>query len=165
MNVVYKIINTKTERAYIGSTSHFSQRQEQHLKELKCGTHVNKLLQADYNLYGRSNFVFEFLHTIYTANDTTMRGLEEQEIERHSKYPPGIYNSVKTCRTFYPNIVKYTTEDEILKLFRFSGRKNFRDSANYNTIMMAVDKLIFLVSEKDKRTKRPIVIENIKSKI
>lgn len=58
---IYKIENLATGRIYIGKSKNVIDRFKQHKQSLKNGHHVNKNLQKDYNIYGKSNFEFSIL--------------------------------------------------------------------------------------------------------
>ena len=56
---VYLIWNIKTHKMYVGSTSRcFSDRWSRHRSGLRSKTHANPKLQAAWNKYGESAFVF-----------------------------------------------------------------------------------------------------------
>lgn len=56
MITVYGIRNKETGKIYIGSTSDIRNRLSCHYSSLKYGYHYNKLLQNDWNLYGKNMF-------------------------------------------------------------------------------------------------------------
>jgi group I intron endonuclease len=55
---IYKIINIQNNKFYIGSAVNFSRRKTRHFSELRTGKHKNKHLQAAWNKYGESFFIF-----------------------------------------------------------------------------------------------------------
>ena len=55
---IYKIINVKNNKFYIGSAVNFSRRKARHFSELHNNKHNNRYLQASWNKYGESAFVF-----------------------------------------------------------------------------------------------------------
>lgn len=62
MRGLYKITNTVTGKAYIGSSNKSTLgRLIQHKSDLKAGRHFNVLLQRAWNKYGESAFIFEHL--------------------------------------------------------------------------------------------------------
>lgn len=71
---VYQILCVPTSRVYIGSTSCFSRRWEQHREELIRGIHTNYKLQRAWDKYGARAFVFEVVE--YTQ--PTLRLMREQ---------------------------------------------------------------------------------------
>jgi hypothetical protein len=58
---IYKITNTVNNKYYIGSAISIRYRLNTHKRLLRDNKHFNKHLQASYNKYGLSNFVFEQL--------------------------------------------------------------------------------------------------------
>lgn len=58
---VYCITNTRTGRFYIGSTSSFARRWQEHQEMLNAGIHVNYRLQTDWRIFGPGVFVFTIL--------------------------------------------------------------------------------------------------------
>lgn len=60
--VIYCIACKANGCAYIGSTLHEEERISRHLRHLKKNKHFNKLMQEDYNKYGKDQFYVEILH-------------------------------------------------------------------------------------------------------
>lgn len=59
MQVIYKIINLKTKKFYLGSTTNFKKRKARHLYDLRRKTHHSLYLQRSFDKYGENNFLFE----------------------------------------------------------------------------------------------------------
>ena len=55
---IYKIINVINNKFYVGSSVDLKRRRVRHFSELRTGTHNNKHLQASWNKYGESAFMF-----------------------------------------------------------------------------------------------------------
>lgn len=55
---IYYIKCNVTNKYYIGSCLNFNARIKNHFDDLAKGKHKNKLLQADYNYYGKSSFEY-----------------------------------------------------------------------------------------------------------
>lgn len=53
---IYFIINKITEEYYVGQTTNFSRRKNEHFSKLAKNIHPNKKLQNSYNKYGKENF-------------------------------------------------------------------------------------------------------------
>lgn len=61
---IYKIICRKNNRSYVGQSNNVLSRMGDHVRQLERGSHSNKALQSDYDLYGADAFDFFFLeHT------------------------------------------------------------------------------------------------------
>lgn len=54
---VYKILNTITNKCYIGISKHCQERIKQHIRELNANRHPNCHLQSSWNKYGEKHFV------------------------------------------------------------------------------------------------------------
>lgn len=53
---IYQLYNAATERSYIGQARDPEARWQQHLRELRKGTHINEDLQEDFNYWGEDVF-------------------------------------------------------------------------------------------------------------
>lgn len=58
---IYKIKCLKNEKVYVGSSFNIIKRIDDHFNKLRNKTHINKHLQASYDLYGKDNFIWEIL--------------------------------------------------------------------------------------------------------
>jgi group I intron endonuclease len=58
---IYKILNIKNNKFYIGSSKNLIKRKNQHFLFLKLNIHHNKHLQNSWNKYEPENFIFEIL--------------------------------------------------------------------------------------------------------
>ena len=58
---IYKIINIKNNKFYIGSTNNLKRRKKDHFSLLKKNKNHCKILQRAYNKYGEEAFTFEVL--------------------------------------------------------------------------------------------------------
>jgi group I intron endonuclease len=61
---IYKIINTVNGKFYVGSTTNTRERFRTHRNKLRRNKHHTKHLQAAWNKYGESMFVFHVIETI-----------------------------------------------------------------------------------------------------
>lgn len=71
--VVYAIVCIENDKYYIGSTLKYEDRIKSHFKKLKNNEH-NKLIQHDYNIYGKDSFSYYILE-----KDIPEKLLEEKE--------------------------------------------------------------------------------------
>ncbi len=83
---VYKIINKKNDKVYVGSTSKcFYLRFKQHFNNLKNGKHENPILQKSYDKHGLESFNFEIIETFNEISVEELLKLESFYInEYHS---------------------------------------------------------------------------------
>ena len=61
---IYKIINVVNNKFYVGSAVNFSRRKARHFSELRHNKHNNRWLQASWNKYGESAFVFAVVEEV-----------------------------------------------------------------------------------------------------
>jgi group I intron endonuclease len=66
---IYKIINTKNNKFYVGSAVDFTARKRRHWWALRSQRHANKHLQAAWNKYGESAFVFVIVEELELGVD------------------------------------------------------------------------------------------------
>lgn len=83
MEHIYALRNTITGRVYVGRTHNVDFRIQQHMSRLKSGTHQNKLMQMDYDLYGNCSFRYE---TLYSAENLTRTRKEGEYMLRFKTY-------------------------------------------------------------------------------
>lgn len=66
---IYKIINTYNNKFYVGSAINFTARKRRHWWGLRNNRHANKHLQAAWNKYGESSFVFVIVQELQLEDD------------------------------------------------------------------------------------------------
>lgn len=112
---IYKIVNTTTNRIYIGGTTvSFSKRWKMHGGHLRNGIHVNTELQRDWDLLGEPSFLFEILEIVERRGDVCER--EQYWIDKYSKdMNESIYNVILSVAPYQSNgfILKNFLVDEI----------------------------------------------------
>jgi group I intron endonuclease len=72
MNIIsgiYKIVNIKNGKMYIGSSKNIKRRWSVHKSALKNNRHHSTYLQRAWNKYGKENFVYEVIKEIPNASD------------------------------------------------------------------------------------------------
>ena len=89
---VYQISCKPTHRIYIGQTSSFLFRANQHFVKLNNQTHECLSMQNDWNLYLQDNFVFEILH--YEDEETKRIEFEKNEVAKYTSKV--LYNCAKS---------------------------------------------------------------------
>jgi hypothetical protein len=77
---VYRIRNTRTNKSYIGCGTDLPAKINRHKAELKFGSHRNRELQEDWNLFGGSSFRFEVLDELDHKEDSPTSPLEELQV-------------------------------------------------------------------------------------
>jgi len=58
---VYRIVNRRNGKFYIGSSKNIEQRRNKHFRELRQHKHHNINLQNDWDIHGDYNFKFEII--------------------------------------------------------------------------------------------------------
>jgi group I intron endonuclease len=58
---IYKIVNTKNQKFYLGSSKNIEKRWWRHKSDLRTGKHHNTHLQRAWNKYGEQHFVIEVI--------------------------------------------------------------------------------------------------------
>lgn len=61
---IYAIICKENGKKYIGQSKNAKNRIENHKSNLRCGRHINKEMQLDFNQYGSDKFSFDIISKI-----------------------------------------------------------------------------------------------------
>jgi group I intron endonuclease len=85
MKGIYRIVNRKNNKCYVGRTINFSQRKRGHFNLLKNGKHYSAAMQKD---FVAEDFYFEILEN---CSDEDLIKLEEFYIEKYNSVING-YN-------------------------------------------------------------------------
>lgn len=99
MRGIYRILNTVTGHAYIGSSDNIADRMARHRRNLRAGTHANPRLQRAWVKYGRDAFDFETVCQV--PDDDDLLEIEQQYIDAEGEYniiPAGAVPSFKGGR-------------------------------------------------------------------
>lgn len=101
---VFQIRNTVNEKVFIGSTLNLPGIFNRHEFQLKMGGHPNKILQADWNVFGAENFEFEILEEVFPRENpdydyaADLEVLEDLWLEKLEPYGERGYNERKKTR-------------------------------------------------------------------
>lgn len=99
MRGIYRILNTVTGQAYIGSSGNIADRMARHRRNLRAGTHANPRLQRAWVKYGRD--VFDFETVCQVSDDDDLLEVEQRYIDAEGAYniiPAGAVPSFKGGR-------------------------------------------------------------------
>ena len=77
---IYRIRNTGNDKSYIGCGTDLPAKINRHKAELKFGSHRNRELQEEWNLFGKSSFQFEVLDELDHKEGSQSRPIEELHI-------------------------------------------------------------------------------------
>lgn len=101
---VYQIKNKLTGKVLIGSSMDLPGKKNSQWFQLKMDGHMNKTLQADWNMYGSDAFTFDILETIKTTEflpadyRKALTALEEKWLTNLQPYDAHGYNKRSTKR-------------------------------------------------------------------
>lgn len=110
---VYSLYCLDSNRQYIGSSIDMRHRLLEHYTKLELNQHINSWLQEDFNRYGRSRFMPEFIEEVFDSRDLLKR--EYWWINQTKD----LYNRHK----YYKKMPKLT-EDEIKKFWSNVDKTN-----------------------------------------
>ena len=66
---IFQVKNTTNGKVLLGSSLNLDGALNGHRFMLRTGSHRNKALQEDWNMYGEEHFVFEVLETVQAKDD------------------------------------------------------------------------------------------------
>lgn len=116
--VIYKIVDLRSSKIYLGSSKKFNIRKKFHLGALKKNTHHSPYLQRVYNKYGVDNLQF----IIIEDNIPTKKILLEREQYYLDLYKPFGTKGFNTCHIAY-SVAGIKHSEESLNKIR-AGIKN-----------------------------------------
>lgn len=136
---IYQIVNIINGEKYIGSAVNIKKRWNQHLSQLRKGTHGNKYLQRAYDKYGEDAFKFSVLETILFSD--CLIDLEQKYIDKlNPEYnlcptagsPLGVKRSEETKKKISENskgnknnLGKHFSEETKLKMSKAKKDKHY----------------------------------------
>jgi hypothetical protein len=95
-NCVYQIKNLENNKVYIGETTRGELRWKQHLNRLRGNRHPNKLLQEDFDKYGREAFEWTILKEFEDEDKSVLLLEEARSIEQFIAEDVELYNLTLT---------------------------------------------------------------------
>jgi group I intron endonuclease len=132
---IYKIINTHTNRVYIGQSWTFKDRWRSHKSQFKKNKHQNKFLQNDYNkcLLELGNDDFLEFHVLEVMENST----KEERNHREEFYIASIFDKQKLCYNFhekseskerarYSNTPEETSHKKSISMKRIWAQESFK---------------------------------------
>ncbi len=81
---VYEIVNAVNGKRYVGATTNFSRRRNEHLSSLRRNVHTNPHLQCSWNKYGEQSFSINVIAQAKTLIE--LDELENEFINRSAEY-------------------------------------------------------------------------------
>lgn len=118
---VYKIVNVKNNKCYVGSTTQLKIRFNNHYRELKTNNHSPKFQNA-WNKFGEENFYFAIIETFKVSTRNELYKQEQFWIDKLDSYKNG-YNSKVKAKGFgvgeeHPMFGRKHSKNTILKMQR-----------------------------------------------
>lgn len=113
---IYKIINTKNGRIYIGSAKKLGERRKRHLSSLKSKKHRNKFLQNDFNKCGKDVFEFYILEIIQEKEN--LLNTEQKYLDQYCDNQNMCYNICSVAG----NTLGYKHTTKIKKIISTTGK-------------------------------------------
>ena len=100
---IYRILNTKTGKYYIGKSVDVNKRFGQHKSDLNCGRHHCIFLQRAWNKYGSDSFVFELVQEC--SDELQLTELEQNYLDNNRKelYNTSYKSSGGDLISYHPN--------------------------------------------------------------
>ena len=95
-NCVYQIKNLENNKVYIGETIRGELRWKAHLCDLRANRHPNKLLQEDFDKYGREAFEWTILKEFEDGDKDNLLLEEARSIQQFITEDVEIYNLTLT---------------------------------------------------------------------
>lgn len=83
---IYRLVNFRNGKVYVGQTNNANVRKRDHFKLLKYQIHHNEHLQRAYNKYGKDAFYFEVLES----------GIAETDVDQREMYWIAHFDSFRT---------------------------------------------------------------------
>ena len=126
---IYFIINQLTNERYVGQTTNFSRRKNEHFEKLKENRHPNPKLQNAYNKYGKENFSIEKI---------TFENLSKEELNKQIEAFGNC--NVKEYKIFY-NLLKNWNKEIINSFIIVDGRRI--NNSHIESINRQIDRLMY----------------------
>lgn len=124
MGYIYKIINIKNDKFYLGSCKRICKRKNEHFRYLRSGKHCNSKLQAAFNEYGEENLKF---HVIEECEGNILRR-EQQYLNELKPWIDGYNISSCACGGFcgvksnkMRNVKQYDLKGNLIKVWESAG--------------------------------------------
>lgn len=135
---IYIIKNIKNRRVYIGSSVDLHGRELVHFRKLRKGVHDNSHLQAAYNLYGKSEFVWEELCEVSTL---FIRATEQSYLDYFWTWPHGCYNEVRNVGKVWERNRKHATEEQRRQAAAAKARRYYRSEKGASKRLQGAEKI------------------------
>lgn len=125
MGCIYKIVNTETEKIYIGSAKDIGVRLDRHFSLLENEKHYNSYLQAAWNKYGSDCFEVDIIEDGVEIEN--LRSVEQEYIDEIEPFDENGYNLARNANGG-DTLTNHPDYDEIMKKWSEAhmGEKNWK---------------------------------------
>jgi hypothetical protein len=127
---IYRILNIKNNKSYIGSSIKLKDRQYKHFWMLSKNIHDNFYLQKSYNKYGSEFFTFEILEV---CDESTLVEKENFYIKKYNSCDPIFGYNQAEVNEFRRNNLNYNTKKK-LSIYNLEKNKNFKQFSLTNIL-------------------------------
>jgi group I intron endonuclease len=101
MKGIYKIVNKKNGKYYVGSSMYIHNRWKKHIKMLKANDHHSPKLQRAWNKYGEDSFEFVVVEEVPNATSKSLKPIEDRYLLECKAHPETNYNASYSATTTY----------------------------------------------------------------
>ncbi len=112
---IYRIVNKKNGRQYVGSAVLLRRRGQSHIRELIKGVHHNIHLQNDFDKYGADSFLFEVIEFVIFTDLKTLWAIEQIHLDKYYDYQKQCYNIQRYTDQFHITEHSLETIEKIRK--------------------------------------------------
>lgn len=98
---IYQIKNLINGKIFVGSSMNLNGKANSFRFQLKMGSHMNSVLQQDYNIHGDDNFEFQIVDTLEPKDDPEydykedLKVFEEMWVDKLQPFGEKGYNKLK----------------------------------------------------------------------
>jgi group I intron endonuclease len=119
---IYKIINTTSNKFYIGSSKQLNKRIIDHFSRLRNNIHKNKFLQRAFNKYGESSFKIEILEEFVGLTPEELLAKEQHHLDLIENWRD-CYNQTRSTK-YFGKILPEEYERKQNKIASVTGENN-----------------------------------------
>lgn len=131
---VYSIVNNISKQRYVGQTTNYYRRKEEHLSKLRENRHPNPKLQSAWNKYGEENFAFE--KECFDISKKELDDKEKEYIKRYNSFING-YNLTEGGTGGNTKINRVLDFEKFC--FAYFGNKKYEGMCNKTGKFLGVD--------------------------
>jgi group I intron endonuclease len=128
---IYKIVNKKNGKYYIGSDSRISKgvRWSDHKSKLRRGVHYNPHLQRAWDKYGESSFQYEIMDTFNNISSEKLSDIEQKYLNEAHKEKEKCYNVIFGVRNYrrISQLRLNRSKEELAELNRIRLRRYYKN--------------------------------------